>query len=199
MYWADRGNDANAGNGEVWSCDPASCGAPFKIADQVLYAQGLFLTSDSLFWIAQGNGQSNGSIHRSPRTGAGNLYLATALVLPNGLAADDTRVYWTQATASGAVLRCDYTQPPCMTVDNVAPKAGALDLPLDLALAGGRLYWNESDKGTISSCPLPGCGAAEDPRVHATGRQGVHRLAVGSSCLFWTDDVNGGTVDKVGR
>jgi hypothetical protein len=199
MYWADRGDDPNSGNGEVWSCDPASCGSPFKIANQVLHAQGLFLTADSLFWIAQGNGQSNGSIHKSPRVGAGNLYVQTALVLPTGLAADDTHVYWTQGTASGAVLRCDYSQPPCPTTEDVAPKAGALGLPLDLAIAGGRLYWNENGKGTISSCPLPGCGAAEDPRVHATGRQGAHRIAVGSSCLFWTDDVNGGTVDKVGR
>jgi hypothetical protein len=200
VYWADRGDDANAGNGVVWSCDPATdCGSPFKIVDQVLYAQGLFLTADSLFWMAQGNGQANGSIHRSPRTGTGNLYIATALVLPSGLAADDTYVYWAQATASGAVLRCDYTQAPCTKPDDVAPAAGPLGLPVDLAIAGGRVYWNENTGGTLSSCPLPGCGAAESPRVHATGRQGVHRIAVGSSCLFWTDDVNGGSVDKVGR
>ncbi|MEP7121962.1 MAG: hypothetical protein ABJE95_13665 [Byssovorax sp.] len=199
-YWADRGDGVNTGNGEIQRCDPATdCSAPVLIADQQLLAKGLFLTANSLFWMAQGNGQSNGSIHKSPRTAAGETVITAALVLPTGLAADDTYVYWTQGTASGAVLRCDHTQGYCQTPVNVAQKAGALGLPLDLAIAGGRLYWNENGKGTISSCPLPGCGAAESPRVHATGRQGVHRIAVGSTCLLWTDDVNGGTVDKVGR
>ena len=199
-YWADRGDDAVAGNGKVWSCDPAAgCVALKQIAGQLLNPQGLFLTTDSLFWIAQGNGNANGSLHKSPRTGGGQTDLAAGLVLPTGLAADDTYVYWTQSTASGAVLRCDHTQGYCDTPEDIAPAAGPLGLPGDLALAGGRLYWNENTKGTISSCPLPGCAAAEMPRVHATGRQGVNHLAAGSSCLFWTDLVSGGTVDKVGR
>jgi hypothetical protein len=197
VYWADRGNN---GDGKVWRCDLASnCASPALIADQQLYPQGLFLTTASVFWIVQGNGQANGSVHKSPRTGPGQTDIAASLVLPTGLAADDTYVYWTEATVSGTLLRCDHTLGYCMTPTSIAPKGGALGLPLDLAIAGGRLYWNESSKGTISSCPLPGCGAAEEPRVHASGRQGVHRIAVGSSCVFWTDEVNGGTVDKVAR
>jgi len=200
IYWADRGNDGNAGNGRVWRCDPADdCASPTLVADQQLFPQGLFLTTDSLFWISQGNGQSNGSVHKSPRTGSGQIDLAASQVLPTGLAADDTYVYWTQATMSGKVMRCDHTLGYCMTPSDVAPKAGELGLPLDLAIAGARIYWNENSKGTISSCPLPGCSATETPRIHASGRAGVHRLAVGSSCLFWTDDVNGGSVDKAGR
>ncbi len=200
VYWSDRGDNVNTGNGKVWRCDPADdCASPYLIADHQLLAQGLFLTVDSIFWMARGNGQANGAIHKSSRTGPGQTDLAAALVLPTGLAADDTYVYWTEATTSGAVLRCDHTQGYCTTPVNVAPKAGALGLPIDLIIAGARIYWNENSKGTISSCPLPGCAAAEKPRLHATGRQGVHRIAAGSSCLFWTDDVNGGTVDKVGR
>jgi hypothetical protein len=200
VYWSDRGDNGDSGNGQVWRCDLASdCASPHLIADQQLYPQGLALTTDSLFWIAQGNGQSNGSVHKIPRTGQAQTDLAASLVLPTGLAADDTYVYWTEATMSGSVLRCDHTLGYCMTPTSVAPQAGALGLPLDLTVAGGRIYWNESSKGTISSCPLPGCGAAEAPRVHASGRQGVHRIAVGSSCLYWTDDVSGGSVDKVGR
>ena len=200
VYWADRGDDSVSGNGKVWRCDPAGdCASPHLIADQQLYPQGVALTTDSVFWIDQGNGQSNGSIHKMPRTGQNQTDLAASLVLPTGLAVDDTYVYWTEGTMSGSVLRCDHTLGYCMTPTSIAPQAGALGLPLDLAIAGGRIYWNESAKGTISSCPLPGCGATEAPRIHASGRQGVHRIAVGSSCVFWTDDVNGGTVDKVGR
>jgi hypothetical protein len=200
IYWSDRGDNVTTGNGKVWRCDPKdSCASPYLIADLQLLPQGLFLTTDSLFWIAQGNGQSNGSIHKSPRTGAGQTDLAAALVLPTGLAADDTYVYWTQATMSGKVLRCNHTMGYCTTPSDVAPKAGALGLPRDLAIAGARVYWSENSNGTISSCPLPGCSATEQPRVHASGRTGVHRLAVGSSCLFWADDVNGGTIDKMGR
>jgi hypothetical protein len=32
--------------------------------------------------------------------------------------------------------------------------------------------------------------------VHVTGRQGIQRLAVGTSCLFWTEDGGGGEVVK---
>ena len=200
IYWSDRGDDVNGGNGKVWRCDPKNnCATPYLIADQLLLPQGLFLTTDSLFWIAQGNGQANGVIHKSPRTGSGETNITAALVLPTGLAADDTYVYWTQSTLSGKVLRCDHTQGYCQTPINVAPKAGALGLPRDLAIAGARVYWSENSNGTISSCPLPGCSATEKPRVHASGRTGVNKLAVGSSCLFWTDAVNGGTIDKMGR
>jgi hypothetical protein len=200
VYWADRGDDPNMGNGKVWSCDPAAgCVALHQIAGQQLNAQGVFLTADAVFWVAQGNGNANGSIHKAPRTGAGLTDLAAALVLPMGLAADATYVYWTQATVAGALLRCDHTLGYCDKPVNVAPAAGTLGLPSDLVISSGRLYWNENTKGIISSCPLPACAAAEMPLVHASGRQGINRLAVGSTCLFWTDGVNGGTVDKVGR
>jgi hypothetical protein len=200
VYWADRGDNDVMGNGNVWSCDPAAgCVALHMIAGQQLHPQGLFLTGDSIFWMVQGNGNANGSLHKSPRTGVGQTDLAAALVLPGGLAADDTYVYWTQATVTGAVMRCDHTLGYCNAPQNIAPAAGPLGLPSDLALSGGRIYWNENSKGTISSCPVPACGAAEMPLVHATGRQGVSHVAAGSSCLFWIDGVNGGTVDKVGR
>jgi hypothetical protein len=200
VYWADRGANDNMGDGNVWSCDPATgCVALHQIASQQLHPQGLFLTADAIFWMVQGNGNANGSLHKSPRTGSGQTDLAAALTFPSGLVADATYVYWTQDTVMGAVMRCNHTLGYCNTPDNIAPAAGQLGLPGDLALSGGRIYWNESSNGTISSCPLPGCGAAETPRVHATGRQGVNHLAAGSSCLFWTDGVNGGTVDKVGR
>ncbi len=200
LYWSDRGDNVTTGNGRIWRCDPKNnCASPYLIADQQLLPQGLFLTTDSIFWMAQGNGEANGSIHKSPRTGAGETNITAALVLPTGLAADDTYVYWTQATTSGKVLRCNHTTGYCMTPSNVAPAAGALGLPRDLAIAGARVYWSENSKGTISSCPLPGCSATEKPRVHASGRTGVRKLAVGSSCLFWADNVNGGTIDKMGR
>ena len=48
------------------------------------------------------------------------------------------------------------------------------------------------------SCPQPGCGTAK-PKVHVSGRQGLHRLAVGSSCIFWTEDGGGGAVMKIAR
>lgn len=200
VYWADRGDDTNMGNGKVWSCDPvAGCVSLHQIAGQQLNAQGVFLTADSVFWVAQGNGNANGSIHKAPRTGAGLTDLAAGLVLPQGLVADATYVYWTQATVAGALLRCDHTLGYCSSPVNVAPAAGTLGLPSDLVLSSGRIYWNENTKGIISSCPLPACGAAEMPLIHASGRQGISRLAVGSSCLFWTDSVSGGSVDKVGR
>lgn len=200
VYWADRGDDNNAGNGEIRSCDPTTdCSASTLIADQALNAQGLFLSGDSLFWLSQGNGQSNGSVHKSPRIGAGKIDIAAALVLPTGLAADAKYVYWTDTTMGGSVLRCDHTLGYCDLPDHVAPAAGALGFPGDLAITASRLYWAEAGKGTLSSCPLPGCTVAEKPVVHAAARLGVRHLAVGSSCLFWIDDVNGGTVDKVGR
>jgi len=200
VYWSDRGTNVNTGDGKVWRCDPANgCASPYLIANQQLLPRGLFLTTNDLFWIAQGNGNANGTIQRVPRTGVNPTAVTAALTSPSGLAADATYVYWTQATAVGKVLRCPYGPGYCDTPEDVAPGASTLNLPIDAALAGGRIYWNDSGGGDILSCPTPGCPAGQEPRIHATGRQGVHRLAVGSSCLFWTDDVNGGSVDKVGR
>ncbi len=200
VYWSDRGANVNMGDGEVWRCDPANaCASPYLIANQQLLPKGLFLTTNDLFWIAQGNGNANGTVLRVPRTGVNPTVVTAALTSPSGLAADATYVYWTQATAVGKILRCAYGAGYCDTPQDVAPGASTLNLPIDAALAGGRIYWNDSGDGDIRSCPTPGCPAGQKPRIHATGRQGVHRIAVGSSCLFWTDDVNGGTVDKMGR
>jgi hypothetical protein len=132
----------------------------------------------------------------SPKGSGGALTVSASLNLPTAVVADSTYAYWTQSTPTGGtVSRCAYGPGYCMTVDDLAT---GLMAPLDLALGGGRLYWTDSGDGQVLSCPSTGCGTSA-PRQHAIGRAGLRHLAVGSTCVFWTDDQGGGSVSKVAR
>ena len=53
---------------------------------------------------------------------------------------------------------------PCVMMAIPAMLVWVTPTPLDLAIAGGRVYWTSSGDGTLTSCPVGGCGA-EKPRL----------------------------------
>jgi hypothetical protein len=187
------------GDGTTRRCLLSACASPEDIATGQLYPQGITLAGDSVFWTVQGTGNQNGSVYKAPRSGTGLKMIAASLDLPTGVAADATYVYWTQATsAGGKVLRCPHNESFCQAPVDIAPGAGPLAGPIDVVIGSGRVYFTNNGGGAILSCALPECGAGA-PAVHASGRAGLHRLALSPSCLFWTDDTGGGSVLKVGR
>lgn len=196
VFWADRG--AAADMGMIRSCPVGACGSPQDLFTMQFNPEGVALTTDSVVWTAQGNGQQNGSIYKGSKAGGNPSSIAAALILPTSLAVTATDVYWTESSSTGHVFRCRHDMGYCDTPADVAPMAGALGTPLDIAIAPGRVYWTNTTGGTVTSCPLPDCGGAA-PTVHAGGRQSPHRLAVGSTCIFWTEDDGGGDVVKLAR
>ena len=196
IAWTDQGTGNQDGKTRV--CPLGGACTPNDLDTQLSAPQGLAFHESSVFWVDQGNGNQNGNVHSELKVGGNYAQLAASLDLPTGIAVDDTYVYWTSWVPSGHVYRCAYASSPCDTPEDVAPAAGALARPYDIQVAEGRIYWSNTDDGSIMSCPQPGCGT-DQPAVHVTGRQGLHRLAVGASCLFWTEDSGGGAVLKLAR
>jgi hypothetical protein len=200
LFWTDKGTDFASSNGTVKRCAWPGCSPKDTIADNQSVTTGLTLTADSVLWTALGNGNQNGAVRKAPKVGFGVTDVAGALDLPTGIAADDMYVYWTEAKVNGRVLRCVHNDAQyCDTPADIAKAAGPLGVPSGIAVGGARLYWGNRGDGTIMSCPLPGCPDAMAPKTHATGRTQVRHVAVGTGCLFWTDQVNGGTADKLPR
>lgn len=198
VFWTDRGMADNIGGGRVMRCSPSDC-QPVAIAEAQQGPAGLSLQGDTLFWTYQADGFPSGHVYKNLKLGQGSNDVAAGLVLPTGLATDETQVYWSQWTTAGKVLRCAQSQGFCQTTFDVMPAAGPLGHPRDVAAAGARVYVATSDDGAIRSCPAPGCADAEQPRIHTTGRPGLHRMVVGASCVFFTDEEDGGSVMKVAR
>jgi hypothetical protein len=196
VYFTDHG--ASPDDGVTLRCPPDTCTAPLEIASGQIAPGDITVAGDSVFWVDVGTGDDNGNLYKAAKSGLDLTQITAALVLPSGVAADDAYVYWAQRSQDGKVLRCPHDQGYCDVPEEIAPAADPLAEPLDLALAGGRLYWSNAGDGALLSCPLPGCGQAA-PRVHASGRQSLRRIAIGSSCLLWVDDTGGGGVFELPR
>lgn len=197
-YWTDRGAGVETDDGLVQRCDVESCTSAESVATKQYRAYGLFVGGGHVFWTNQGDGFETGSVFLRAKSGGVPGEIVQGQRLPAGVAADDTYVYWARGTSDGRILRCAYLEGYCNTPVDVAPAAGDLGHPGDLVIAGSRLYFSTTDDGTVRSCPEPQCGQ-EMPTVHVSGRMGLGRIAVGSSCLFWTDGEGGGRVMKVAR
>ena len=195
LVFVDRG--AGEGDGRARSCDLADCN-PIDLQDSMIAPEDAVIADGVAFWNDVGSGNMNGTIGRSPKGAADYTQIAAARSLPTGIAVDETYVYWTEELPEGHVYRCPFAAGYCDAPEDIVPAAGPLGRPSDIQIGGGRIYWTSLDDGSIVSCPQPGCGDAM-PKVHVTGRTGLSRLAVGSYCLFWTENSGGGAVLKTAR
>jgi hypothetical protein len=195
--WSDHGT--GAGDGAVRSCSIGSCASTsIALASALVAPEGIAFEDDMAFWTTQGNGNDNGTVFRSPKSAATPSQIAGARVMPTGVAANATDVYWTEWRPDGRVYRCAKQAGYCDQPEDVAPSAPGLARPREIRLTADRVYWTSTDDGSIASCPIEGCGAAS-PVVHVTGRHGISGLAIGASCLFWTETGDGGGVWKAPR
>ncbi|APR88558.1 Putative serine/threonine-protein kinase pknH [Minicystis rosea] len=196
VYFTDRGDGQLTG--KVVRCAIDGCAAPLEIVTGQVAPQAITLSGAFVFWTDAGNGEANGNVYRASTTGQGVTQITGNLVSPSAVAADDMYVYFTRSSPDGRVFRCPHGAGYCDAPEDLAHAAAPLAQPIDLALVGGRIYWTERGDGALRSCPQDGCGP-DAPRVHASGRDGMRRLAIGSSCLFWVDDTGGGGVFEVPR
>ncbi|MEZ4295964.1 MAG: hypothetical protein R3B70_13395 [Polyangiaceae bacterium] len=195
LVFSDAG--AAPGQGKIFSCPPADC-APLMLAENMMSAGAVRLSGSFAYWVDPGNGNQNGNLARSPKDTFAYQQLTAELNLPSGIAVDETYIYWTEKLESGRVLRCPLSAGFCQTPEEVAPAGSPYARPDDIAIRGGRIYWSTATDGRILSCPQPGCGDTP-PKVHVTSRTGLSRIAIGNTCLFWTESSSGGAVLKTAR
>jgi hypothetical protein len=191
----------------VFGCTVASCAASVvAIVAPTLSGsiQGVAYDGQYVYFTDQGTGAMDGTAGRCPPL-AGcptPLSLGTDLYLPLGISFFDTLLLWTAAgddNQNGAVYRSTKAGgAPLQVIALLDLPTAVVAAPLDLALGDGRIYWTDSGDGQVLSCPSTGCGTAL-PEQHATGRTGLRHIALGATCVFWTDDQGGGSVSKVAR
>ncbi|MDI1445436.1 hypothetical protein [Polyangium sp. 6x1] len=193
VYWTDRGMAES--DGRVYGCAPGDCAAPKAYATGLFRPDTILASGGQLFWVEFGNGNANGAIYQGS-SGGNATTVAGGLVFPASVAVDNDSFYYPSWQPGGTIQRCakgTYCGGP-----TVITPSEAGEKPFDVAVSGGRVYWSETTNGAIRSCPASGCGA-EAPRVHASGRTGLSRFALGKACIFWVDATDGGSVMKVGR
>lgn len=195
--WTDRGTATN--DGRVQACALPACDPIVSLDANLIAPEGVALAGTDAFWVDTGNGNTNGSIKRSPKTTSAITQIAGARNLPDAVAVDDTYAYWTESVPGGHVYRCALADGYCNDPEDIAPAAGGLGRPYDVRVGNGRVYWSNADDGTILSCPAPGCGA-DMPKIHVAGRAQIGEIAIGSSCVFWAEDGGGaGAIGQVAR
>ncbi len=121
----------------------------------------------------------------------GACVIASGLNAPWIIAADETRVYWTEAGTSstsddGAVKSCPLTG--CGAGPTVY--AANVNLPRMLVIDATNVYWGTYDDGTgsggIWSCPLAGCAS---PHAVASASQ-PYGMALDATYVYWVDQLD---------
>ncbi|MSP25916.1 MAG: hypothetical protein EXR75_12300 [Myxococcales bacterium] len=167
--------------------------SPGRVADIALDADFVYWTSSVGF--LNGNENSDSAVMRVSKNGGAAEVLASGLMMPAGLARSGTRLFVAHSGA-GAILSLDATGGAETEL------ASGLDYPQDVAVADGAAFFSTwgDPPGALYRVALP---AAAAPTVVAPGVGGADQIALGSSCVYWTeqytDDDFNGMVRRAGR
>jgi len=181
---------ANPVDGGAIFAVPAGGGAPVRLAagdnDHNL-GSGFAFDADSVYysdehWSAGVGSGLVGTVLALPRTGGSPRSIADGLDQVSAIALDDDAVYFVdvQQTGNGS-----------QTFIGRVPKAGGqvqhvVDLPsvgvAALAVAGGYVYWTQSDRQVVRVLALGG-----SPEPLSAGAAAPLAIAVDASGVYWLD------------
>jgi hypothetical protein len=185
LYWVDQSTT-------VWTCTIAgsACNARIFASAQntperiTLGGAG----NGTVFWSNFGSGSAaNGSIVSLPLLGGTPSTIASGQWTPQGIAADDTYVFWAD-TATSQLVRSTLSGSSSTTLST-----GANTLPTPVAVGGGKVYWGDdvaSGMGAIDSSPES--SLTIDPVQ--SGQATPWAFARDATYLYWVDYVNPGAV-----
>ncbi|MBW2452919.1 MAG: hypothetical protein JRI68_00315 [Deltaproteobacteria bacterium] len=133
---------------------------------------GLCLDDERVYFTDR----SAGLVLALPLFGGPVQYLAVTQDQPATIAVDDTRLYWTTATA---VMSLAIDEPEADPEPEVV--AAQLSAPNWLTAAGGHVYWSSAAAGTVSRAPKAG----GDVDTIATNQSEPGALVVDAVAAYW--------------
>ena len=140
-----------------------------------------------VYWTAK-TSASSGTINVANLDGSGMKEVTSIMAIPMGIAVDtpNSLLYWTNSRGRIQSANLDGSG-----IRNVMQN---LRNPNDLALAGGNVYWTESNHGSVRFVNLRG---QKQVRVISTGDDPAGSLVIGGGKVYWTEKVgdSGGTIN----
>ena len=148
----------------------------------------LAIGGGKVYWTEK-TGASAGTINAANLDGSGKTELTSIRAIPIGIAVDtpNSKLYWTNSRGRIQSANLDGSG-----IQNVMQN---IRNPNDLALAGGNVYWTESNHGSVRFVNLKG---QKQVRVISTGDDPAGSLAIAGGKVYWTEKVgeNGGTINS---
>ena len=161
-----------------------SCGLREAIAARVSGASTTVLLALAVMGAGCGGGASAGPGAGGASGGGGSVGGGTPIALASNevgawaIAVDATHVYWTNQDTRTVMKVPIAGGTPVM----LAMGATAAQLPWDVAVDGGAVYWNEyASPGSVMTAPVAG-GA---PAAVAAQQNGPRNLAIAGGNVFW--------------
>ena len=147
----------------------------------------LTIGGGKVYWTEK-TGASAGTINAASLDGSGKTELTSIRAIPIGIAVDtpNSKLYWTNSRGRIQSANLDGSG-----IQNVMQN---IRNPNDLALAGGNVYWTESNHGSVRFVNLKG---QKQVRVISTGDDPAGSLAIAGGKVYWTEKVgeSGGTIN----
>jgi hypothetical protein len=167
---------------QIQACPLSGCVSPAVVANLGDSPSGLAYFDGGLVWPATADAGAAFAIRAcSPaKCAATAVALVTRQSKPRRVYMDDTGLYWLE---DGALLSCALGAP-CPTPRTLTTGFSG---GVDLAVAGGNVYWSATTPGAIMKCPSAGCFV---PQVLARDIN-VGDLVVDTDFVYW---VSGGPV-----
>ena len=140
-----------------------------------------------VYWTEK-TSASSGTINSANLDGSDAKELKSLLAIPIGIGVDvpNSKLYWTNSRGRIQSANLDGSG-----IQNVMEN---IRNPNDLALAGGNVYWTESNHGSVRFVNLRG---QKQVRVISTGDDPAGSLVIGGGKVYWTEKVgeSGGTIN----
>jgi hypothetical protein len=155
---------------------------PTKVSPLAAAPDHMALDADNVYWVA------GGVVHKAPKTGGQDEWLATFNAESDGIAVDEGYVYWTSLDNYGSVRR-------------VAKQGGdtqilvqGINHPRSVAVDATHVYFSAEGAGKIERVPKAG-GAVERMAID---QDGPSSLALSDDRVFWANR-NDGTIASVSK